>query len=58
MMWRNTVRLAYDKYFGEYYGKIIYKETVAAITILTIDVDEPVEEEIELLFSNIQSVPI
>jgi hypothetical protein len=33
--WRDIVKLAYQKYFGAYYGDIIYQETAAAITLMS-----------------------
>jgi hypothetical protein len=33
--WKEMVRLAYEKYFGAYYGNIIHEETAAAITLMS-----------------------
>jgi hypothetical protein len=33
--WKHIVQAAYEKYFGAYYGGVIYQETAAAITLMS-----------------------
>ena len=35
IMWGTTVKRAYEKHFGPYYGPIIYAETEATVTMMT-----------------------